>query len=152
VSPPGGLARYISCLPQKPPFLFIDELCELRSGEAAAGAVAFPAGHPVFENHLPGNPIVPGVILIEALAQLAGIILIPAERPEPITGYLGEVRRARFRRKVRPGERVDLRARLLQRFAGTARFEVEARVGSEIAAEGELVLGGGAVEAPPPRP
>jgi 3-hydroxyacyl-[acyl-carrier-protein] dehydratase len=142
---PGPLARVIACLPQKPPFLFIDELTELAPGESARGAVAFPPGHPVFENHLPGNPLVPGVILIEALAQLCGTTLVPPGASDSVRGYLGEVRRVRFRRRVRPGERVELRARLLQRFGGTARFEVEALVGAETAAEGELVLGGGEV-------
>jgi ubiquinone/menaquinone biosynthesis C-methylase UbiE/3-hydroxymyristoyl/3-hydroxydecanoyl-(acyl carrier protein) dehydratase len=143
---PAALKGYIDCLPQKPPFLFLDELEELAAEESAAGAISFAAGHPVFENHLPGNPLVPGVILIEALAQLSGIVLIPAGGPEPVLGYLGEVKRMRFRRKVRPGERVHLRSRLLHRFAGAARFAVEARVGGELAAEGELILAGGTRE------
>lgn len=140
---PAPLERYIDCLPQKPPFLFIDELSELEPGQSAAGVVAFPEGHPVFANHLPANPLVPGVILIEALAQLAGIVLIPPGKPVPVSGYLGEVRRMRFRRKVRPGERVALHARLIQRFAGAARFAVDAAVGDQTAAEGELVVAGG---------
>ncbi len=137
------LRALIDCLPQKKPFLFVDELTAAAPGESVAGAVVFPADHPVFENHLPGDPLVPGVILIEALAQLSGIALIPADRIEPVRGYLGEVRRVRFRRKVRPGERVELRSRLLQRFGGAASFEVEARVGAEVAADGEIVVGGG---------
>lgn len=137
------LSRLIALLPQKPPFLFVHEIHELVPMERVTGAVVFPEGHPVFDGHLPGDPIVPGVIIIEALAQLSGLAHVHPETPRPVRGFLGEVRRARFRRKVRPGERVTLSSRLVQQFGGAARFEVEASVGDERVCEAELLLGGG---------
>ena len=137
------LQQYLDCLPQKATALFVDEIHQLTPMECATGSVAFPHGHRVFENHLPGNPLVPGVMLIEALAQLSGLILIPPGQVSPIRGYLGEVRRVRFRRKVVPGDRVTLRSRLLRAFGGAAAFKVEALVGDQVAAEGEIIVGGG---------
>ena len=85
------------------------------------------------------SPLVPGVALIEALAQLAGIALVSAEG-RPLRGYLGEVTRMRFHRLIRPGEEIVLAAVLEQGFGSFARFAVRAEVAGELAAEGSLVL------------
>ncbi len=138
---PGLYDRYIECLPQKPPFLFLDGVEDLAYLRHAVGRKTFPAGHPIFENHLPGEPLVPGVILIEALAQLSGLVLVPPEG-RPVHGYLGEVARLRFRRLVRPDERIVLRSTLDRRFGSVARFEVAAHVGDEVAADGTLTIAG----------
>lgn len=135
----GDLDHLIQYLPQKPPFLFVDEVLEQVPFERARGAVRFEAGHRIFENHLPGEPLVPGVIIIEALAQLAGLALIPPEG-KPIRGYLGEVCRMRFRRTVGPGSRLEIEARLVQRFGRAARFEVRALAGGSLIADGEIVV------------
>ncbi|MBI4603796.1 MAG: beta-hydroxyacyl-ACP dehydratase [Planctomycetes bacterium] len=133
------LDRLIDLLPQKHPFLFVDHVLELEPLRRVAGTVLFPEGHPIFRNHLPGEPLVPGVILIEALAQVAGITLAGAEGA-PIAGYLGEVTRLRFHRPVRPGEEILLRAELEQAFGAFARFTVSAEVAGDLAAEGVVVL------------
>lgn len=129
----------IAFLPQKPPAVYLDEVLELAPQERAVGATTFPAGHRIFEGHLPGEPLVPGVILIEALAQLSGIVLIPAEG-RPVRGYLGEVAQMRFRRLIRPGERILLRAELERRFGRAARFRVSAEVDGVEAASGTITV------------
>ena len=135
------LDRFIDMLPQKPPFLFIDSVQALDAERSAEASKTFPAGDRIFENHLPGEPLVPGVILIEALAQLSGIVLIPSDG-RPVRGYLAAVDRVRFRRLIRPDERITLRARLERRMGSAARFEVSAHVGAELAAEGLVTVGG----------
>lgn len=135
------LAPLIELLPQKPPFRFVDGLDVVEPLARVRGHVCFAAGHRVFENHLPGRPLVPGVILIEALAQLAGIAVI-AERGLAVTGYLAAVDRIRFRRLIEPDERIDLAAELVTRHGSAARFAVTARVGDALACDGELTLGG----------
>ena len=136
----------IAALPQEKPFLFVDEIVALEPGQSVTGAVTFAADHPVFAGHLPNRPLVPGVILIEALAQVSGLALIEVgpdgRAPAGVLGYLAEVKRVRFRRAVEPGERVLLHAHLGRRFKTAAIFEVEAVVGDEVAAEGEIVVGG----------
>lgn len=134
-----ALDRLIGLLPQKPPFLFVDHVLELEPFRRVVGSKRFPAGDPIFENHLPDEPLVPGVIIIEALAQLAGIALAGSEET-PLRGYLGEVIRMRFHRLVRPGDEMILRADLEQAFGAFARFAVAASVGGDLAAEGALTL------------
>ncbi len=136
------LDRLIACLPQKPPSLYVDRILELLPGDRVRGEVTFPPGHRVFDNHLPDEPLVPGVILIEAMAQVAGLVLVPPESLRPIRGYLGEVRHMRFRRRVGPGSTVAVEARLLQSFGNAHRFETEAIVDGNIVAAGQIVLAG----------
>jgi 3-hydroxyacyl-[acyl-carrier-protein] dehydratase len=135
------LNRYIEYLPQKPPFLFIDELQEVEYLRHAVGTKTFVTGHPIFENHLPGEPLVPGVILIEALAQLSGIVLIPPEG-YAVRGYLAAVNRVRFRRLVHPDERIRLRSVLERRFKSVAIFEVCGEISGAEVASGSLTIGG----------
>jgi 3-hydroxyacyl-[acyl-carrier-protein] dehydratase len=136
------LDRLIEYLPQKKPFLFLDHVTEAVSGERASGTKTFPAGDRIFENHLPDEPLVPGVILIEALAQLCAVVLIPAEGEQPVHGYLAEVSRMRFRRLIHPDETITLHAALDRRMGTAARFDVRAQVGEEVAAEGFITVGG----------
>ena len=82
------LERLIDCLPQRPPFRFVDAVAEFAPLERAVGSVTFPTGHRVFDGHLPNDPIVPGVILIEALAQLSGICLL-RDGESTARGFLG---------------------------------------------------------------
>jgi 3-hydroxyacyl-[acyl-carrier-protein] dehydratase len=133
------LDRLIGLLQQKPPALLVDRILHLEPLRRVEGAVTFPAGHRVFEGHLPGEPLVPGVIIVEALAQLAGIALMK-DGGELIGGYLAEVGRTRFYRPVRPGEEVRLAAELAQAFGIYARFEVVATVAGERAVSGSLTL------------
>jgi 3-hydroxyacyl-[acyl-carrier-protein] dehydratase len=134
-----ALDRLIGLLPQRPPFLFVDHVLELEPLRRVVGSKRFPPGDPIFENHLPDEPLVPGVIVIEALAQLAGIALAGSDGA-PIRGYLGEVTRMRFHRLIRPGDEIILTADLEQAFGAFARFAVGAAVGDELAAEGTITL------------
>jgi len=129
----------LDLLPQKAPFLFVDHVLEVEPLRRALGTKLFPEGDPVFENHLPDEPLLPGVILIEALAQLAGVALIALDS-KPLRGYLGEVTRLRFHRLIRPGEEILLAADLEQAFGAFARFAVRATVAGELAAEGSIIL------------
>lgn len=123
-------------LPHRSPFLFLDEVTELEAGKRASALKVFSPQEPFFAGHFPGNPIVPGVILTEALAQTAGIAA-----GEPGKSYLlSAVKMMKFPRAVRPGEPIVLRAEKSAEIGGLLQFSVSARVGEEIVAEGTLVL------------
>ena len=107
--------------------------------QSVQGTVRFEKGHRIFENHLPGEPLVPGVIIIEALAQIAGLVLI-SDEGEAVRGYLGEVVRMRFRKTVGPDETILLHAQQLQLFGNVVRFEATAKVNGEVVAEGQIIL------------
>jgi 3-hydroxyacyl-[acyl-carrier-protein] dehydratase len=133
------LDRLIDSLAQKPPFRFVDHVLSVESHHRAEGTVTFALGHPIFEGHLPGEPLVPGVIVIEALAQLAGLALAVPDGEE-IRGYLAEVGQTRFYRLIRPGEEILLAAEVVRAFGEFARFTVKASVGGEMAVSGTLTL------------
>jgi 3-hydroxyacyl-[acyl-carrier-protein] dehydratase len=128
-------------LPHRPPFVFVREVISCEPGRSVDARTVFDANDPMFAGHFPGNPIVPGVILTEALAQAAGIAAASgypeAERP---LFLLSAIRTMKFLRAVRPDESIDLRAEKIAATDALLQFKVEARVGSALAAEGQLVL------------
>ena len=134
-----ALDRLIEFLPQKPPFRFVDHVTAHETGAFVEGLVCFRRGHAIFDGHLPDEPLVPGVILVEALAQISGLALVEREGA-PVRGYLAEVGKTRFHRLVRPDEQITLRAELEQSFGPYARFRVLASVEGERSVEGEITV------------
>ncbi len=125
-------------MPHREPFVFVDEVLEIEAENFAKCAKIFPADDPVFEGHFPGNPIVPGVILTEALAQTAGIAGAgdAAER----RFLLSAIRSMKFFSPARPGETVILQARKAGSMGGLITFDVRASVGDQVVAEGSVIL------------
>lgn len=138
----GELDRLIELLPQAPPARYLDAILEQEPERSAVAETVFPPGHRVFDGHLPGRPLVPGVIVVEALAQLCGVALMPAGQGEPIHGYLAGIQGLRFRRLIEPGERVRFSASLEQQLGSAGRFKVDAEVDGEVVCSGVLTIGG----------
>ena len=128
-------------LPHRPPFVFVRRLIACREGESAECETSFQPDDPMFAGHFPGNPLVPGVILTEALAQAAGIAAASghAENARPLF-LLSAIRAMKFLRAVRPGEKIVLRAQKLAQVDDLLQFSVEAAVDGAIVAQGQLVL------------
>jgi 3-hydroxyacyl-[acyl-carrier-protein] dehydratase len=107
----------------------------------AEAVTTFAADDPIFAGHFPGNPLVPGVILTEALAQTAGIAAASGypDTAKPLF-LLSAIRSMKFLRAVRPGERIELRAERLAQVDDLVQFRVEASVEGVRVAEGQLVL------------
>lgn len=128
-------------LPHRPPFVFVRELVKCDPGVSAEAVTSFAADDPMFAGHFPGNPLVPGVILTEALAQTAGIAAAAghSKNAEP-RFLLSAIRSMKFFRAVRPEERIDLRAEKLAHVGDLVQFKVQASVGGVQVAEGQLVL------------
>ena len=117
------------------------ELIKCDPGISAEAATSFARDDPMFAGHFPGNPLVPGVIITEALAQTAGIAAASgyAENAKPFF-LLSAIRSMKFLRAVRPGERIVLRAEKLAQVDALVQFKVEASVGGRPVAEGQIVL------------
>jgi 3-hydroxyacyl-[acyl-carrier-protein] dehydratase len=128
-------------LPHRPPFVFVREVISCEPGQSVDARTFFETNDPMFAGHFPGNPIVPGVILTEALAQTAGIAAASGypESARPLF-LLSAIRTMKFLRTVRPGEPIDLRAEKIGATDVLLQFKVEARVDGALAAEGQLVL------------
>jgi 3-hydroxyacyl-[acyl-carrier-protein] dehydratase len=135
------VTRHFLGLPHRPPFVFVREIVNCEPGQSVDARTSFDPDDPMFAGHFPGNPIVPGVILTEALAQAAGIAAASgySENEQPLF-LLSAIRTMKFRRAVRPGEQIDLRAEKIAAAEALLQFKVTASVGNEIVAEGQLVL------------
>jgi 3-hydroxyacyl-[acyl-carrier-protein] dehydratase len=122
-------------LPHREPFRFVDSVIEHHPGNSAVCTRVFPPEDPVFRGHFPGNPIVPGVLLAEALAQTAGIA---ASCGRPL--LLSAIRGMKFPRPARPGESITLSAKKLTAVGALWQFEVVAQVAGKTVAEGHVIL------------
>jgi len=128
-------------LPHRPPFVFVRKLIACEPGVSAECETQFSGDDPMLAGHFPGDPLVPGVILAEALAQTAGIAAASAhpEHAQPRL-LLSAIRQMKFFHAVRPKERIVLRAEKLGEVGQLLQFKVEADVDGKRVAEGELVL------------
>jgi 3-hydroxyacyl-[acyl-carrier-protein] dehydratase len=128
-------------LPHRPPFVFVRKLVACDPGASAECETQFSSDDPMFAGHFPGDPLVPGVILTEALAQTAGIAAASAIPRESQPRFLlSAIRQMKFFRGVRPEEKIILRARKLGEVDPLLQFEVEALVDNQQVAAGQLVL------------
>jgi len=128
-------------LPHRPPFVFVREIVDCDPGRSVAARTSFAADDPMFAGHFPGNPLVPGVIITEALAQTAGIAAASGY-PEPAKPLflLSAIRTMKFPGAIRPDEEVDLYAEMVGQMEGMVQFKVVAAVQGRPVAEGQLVL------------
>jgi 3-hydroxyacyl-[acyl-carrier-protein] dehydratase len=125
-------------LPHRPPFVFVKKLIAREPGVSAECETEFSSADPMLAGHFPGDPLVPGVILTEALAQTAGIA---AHQQNTRSRFLlSAIRQMKFFRAVRPNEKITLRVRKLGEVDQLLQFEVEAQVNGEQVAAGQLVL------------
>jgi len=124
-----------SFLPHGLSFRFVDRVLELVPGERIIAVKTVTAGDPHLQGHFPGNPIMPGVLLVEMMAQTAGLLL--AERS---MAFLARIQEARFRRPVVPGDRVVVSATWQGGWEDIGRFTVRATVEGKIVSEAEIDL------------
>ena len=125
-------------LPHRPPFRFLDRLIETRP-DGCVGEYAFPADAFFFKGHFPGFPVVPGVLLIEAMAQCGGAGIVESDMGNSSSILLGSITNAKFRRPVRPTETIRFEVEYLRTSDRVLRQRGKAYVGGEIAAEAEWV-------------
>ena len=135
------LTNYLLHLPHRPPFVFVRKLIACEPGVSSECETVFSSDDPMFAGHFPGDPLVPGVILTEALAQTAGIAAASAHPENSRPRFLlSAIRQMKFFRAVRPEEKISLRARRMAAVGELLQFEVEALIDNKLVAAGQLVL------------
>jgi len=134
-------------IPHQPPFLWVDKITELVPGERCVGFKMIDEESDFFKGHFPGDPVFPGVFIIEACAQTAGIMLGKGikktqvkEKNDKSDKRLAAVNRFKFLKKVKPGDELRMETRLLRKLAQLAYVEATASVSGKEVARGELIV------------
>ena len=141
------LDEILQRLPHAFPFRMIDRIVEIEPGKKAVAIKNVSIDEPHFRGHFPEEPLMPGVLILEALAQTGGLAFHSSFKDEKEgIPYLARIEKFRLKRRVIPGDQIVLEAEILRIFSDLAKAKVTARVGKEIAAEGILILAKGKLE------
>jgi 3-hydroxyacyl-[acyl-carrier-protein] dehydratase len=130
-------------LPHRYPFLLVDRVLEWRKGESIRALKNVTVNEPFFMGHFPERPVMPGVIIIEALAQAAGVLLFVSAGVVPDASmrfYFAGIDKARFRKPVLPGDQLILTAKLERNMRGIWRVTTTGYVGDDVVCEADLLL------------
>ena len=135
-----GIDTIKQLLPHREPFLFVDEVLECDGEEFIAGQKRLADDEFYFKGHFPGNPVMPGVIQVETMAQTAGLLTIELAKKKGlrIVPYLTSIDKAKFRRIVRPGDVLRIEARRVYIRGLLGKFHAKILVGGKVASEAEI--------------
>ena len=129
-----------SIIPQREPFLMIDEVEEYVPGESATAYKNVSADEYYFKGHFPGNPIMPGVLIVEALAQTGAVAILSMEENKGKNALFGGIDKIRFKKQVVPGNRLKLEVKIIKKKGPIGIGEAIATVDGKVAAKGELTF------------
>ena len=127
-------------IPHRQPFLLIDTIEELEPGVRALGRKCVSMNEPYFAGHFPGNPVMPGVLIVEALAQVGAVAMLSQPEMSGCTAYFAGIDKAKFRRKVLPGDVLELETQIVKVKGPVGIGRAVARGEGKVAAQAELTF------------
>lgn len=134
------LGRIKRMIPHRYPFLLIDHVKDIKVGDNAVGIKNVTSNEPHFQGHFPDKPVMPGVLIVEAMAQTAGVLVVETLEmiDQGLLVYFMTLDKTRFRKIVAPGDVLELHVKILRGRGKIWKFWGEAKVGGEVAAEAEF--------------
>jgi 3-hydroxyacyl-[acyl-carrier-protein] dehydratase len=135
-----GIKEILEALPHRYPFLMVDRVIDIRGDEHGIGIKNVTANEPQFMGHFPGNPVFPGVLMIEGMAQTAGVMCILARsvQSQPSLVYFLTIDKAKFRKPAVPGDRIEYHMQKINRRRNMWWYRGEAKVDGNVIAEAEV--------------
>jgi 3-hydroxyacyl-[acyl-carrier-protein] dehydratase len=130
----------LTIMPHRYPFLLIDRVLEVEEGNRVIGIKNVTINEPFFVGHFPSRPVMPGVLILEALAQLSGVLMLKSEGKEGKLAYFMAIDKAKFRRAVRPGDQLRLEAEVLKMKGRLLKTRVQALVEGDVACQAEMMF------------
>lgn len=127
-------------IPHRSPFLLIDRIEELEPGVRAVGTKCVSYNEPYFAGHFPKEPVMPGVLIIESLAQVGAVLCLSVEENKGKTAYFGGINHARFRQKVIPGDVMRLEVEIIKLKGPLGIARAKAYVKDKVCADGEMTF------------
>ena len=127
-------------LPHRYPFALVDRILDCEPGQWAKGRKCVSVGEPYFCGHFPQEHVMPGVLIIEALAQVGAVAILSLEENKGKIAYFGGIKNAKFKRQVKPGDVLTLETTMTRTFGKVGIGTAVAKVGEEIAATAELTF------------
>lgn len=125
-------------IPHRYPFLLVDKILEVEPGKSAVGIKNVTANEPFFQGHFPNFPIMPGVLMVEALAQTAGIAIAMQEESKGKLGVFAAIDALKIKKQVFPGDTLRMEAEIISNKMGVVKANVKASVDGKTAVEGEI--------------
>jgi beta-hydroxyacyl-ACP dehydratase FabZ len=135
------IQKILDLMPHRYPFLLVDRVLEIEVGQKIRALKNVTLNEPFFQGHFPGAPIMPGVLIIEAMAQAGGLLFLDSEKrgDEDFIFYFMAIDKVRFRKPVVPGDQLILEAEILRKRAKAVKMANKALVDGKIVAEAELM-------------
>lgn len=129
-----------SIIPHRYPFLLIDQVDELEEGKRAVGYKNVTANEPFFQGHFPEYMVMPGVLIVEALAQVGAVAILQKDENKGKLGMFTGIDKCRFKRQVKPGDRLKLEVEMLRLKGPIGKAKAVATVDGEMACEAEIMF------------
>lgn len=137
-----GIQEIMETLPHRYPFLLVDRILELEMGKRVVGIKNVTMNEPFFQGHFPGHPIMPGVLLLEAMAQTGGVLALKSVPPDQVKNkviYFMSIDKAKFRKPVVPGDQVRFELDVIRQRSNIVSLKALALVDGAVVAEAEMM-------------